>query len=166
MASHLFKVANLKQMLDVFIEHGHKFSKFLESYAESGHPFDAQDYFSRLTMDAIGKIAFGYNFDTLNKTDVPFANAFDQAQISIAERILNPFWNLKLVRMFMPTEKSLHEAIKVMDDFAYKIIRERKDDPDLPNKNDLLSQYLKMSKFFYKFFNLKINSLFLILQNS
>lgn len=144
-ASHLFKVSNLKDMMKVFIEHTHKFSSILQSFADSKQVIDVQDYFSRLTMDSIGKIAFGCELDSLSKTNVPFANAFDQSQVAVAERFLNPFWNISFFRRFMYTEKEFQHSLKVMNEFAYDIIQQRRKDPNLASKTDLLSQYLQMS---------------------
>lgn len=47
--------------------------------------------------------------------------------------------------MFLPDHK-LQKALKTLDDFAYNLIRERRNDPKLEEKGDMLSQYIVQTK--------------------
>jgi hypothetical protein len=60
-ASHLFKVKELKQMRNIFERHGLEVLQILDSYADTGKPVDIADLFFKYTLDSIGEIAFGYN---------------------------------------------------------------------------------------------------------
>lgn len=52
---------------------------------------------SRFTLDAIGEIAFGTSINSLHDENVPFAKAFNVAQVSTAERGRNPLYAVSLV---------------------------------------------------------------------
>lgn len=40
----------------------------------------------------------------------------------------------------------LTDSKKILDQFAFQLIRERREDPDLPKKTDVLSYYLQNTK--------------------
>eukprot|EP01114_Cavostelium_apophysatum_P023509 TRINITY_DN8882_c0_g1_i1.p1 TRINITY_DN8882_c0_g1~~TRINITY_DN8882_c0_g1_i1.p1 ORF type:complete len:516 (+),score=127.62 TRINITY_DN8882_c0_g1_i1:105-1652(+) len=141
-ASHMFKLREMKHYVDTFNEHAGTLIDRLEGTTE-GTPVDMQDMFSRFTLDSIGEIAFGININSLLNEDVPFAKAFNAAQLLTAERFRNPAINwLGRFRSIWTSERLLKEKLSIIDRFAYEIIRVRRDDPRLEDKSDLLSRYM------------------------
>eukprot|EP01088_Endostelium_zonatum_P015584 TRINITY_DN3898_c0_g1_i1.p1 TRINITY_DN3898_c0_g1~~TRINITY_DN3898_c0_g1_i1.p1 ORF type:complete len:495 (-),score=87.23 TRINITY_DN3898_c0_g1_i1:690-2174(-) len=148
-ASHLFKIRELRGMAETFLLHGEQLVDILRK--NQGKVVDTQDLFSSLTLDSIGEIAFGVPIGSLQHP-VPFSKAFNQAQVRTALRSFRPFWDL-LDKYDYP----LHDAIKVLDDFAYgviaeeraKIEQEKKESPDHSVKEgekiNLLRKYLIMT---------------------
>lgn len=53
----------------------------------------------------------------------PSAKAFDFTQGQITKRFFNPFW--KITEWLTGEARVMRDAIKILDDFAYKIIAER-----------------------------------------
>jgi len=142
-ASHLFKVKELRNMVNIFSDHGHKLLKILQS--KIGEELDFQDIFARVTLDSIGEIAFGVNLGSLKDESIPFARAFNKVQVSIGTRFNNPVVMLAgPFKKFLKSEQELEDGCKVINQFAYDLIQTRKMDSQLEEKTDLLSQYIKM----------------------
>jgi hypothetical protein len=98
-------------------------------------------------MDSIGQIGFGVNLDTLNKVHVPVADAFDEAQAKAWVRGMNPLikWlGPTLSWLLLPSERRYFKNIDILDDFALKVIAERRADSidSLKAKKDILSLFL------------------------
>eukprot|EP01129_Flabellula_baltica_P008599 TRINITY_DN342_c0_g2_i1.p1 TRINITY_DN342_c0_g2~~TRINITY_DN342_c0_g2_i1.p1 ORF type:complete len:542 (+),score=102.65 TRINITY_DN342_c0_g2_i1:169-1626(+) len=123
-ASHLFKNSNLKQMVGVFRKHGAEVIEVLEQHAESGEPIDLQDLYQKFTLDSICEIAFGQHLGSLKK-QVPFADSFSEAVSLTESRLFSPFWKW-LPRNWLPSEVSLKKNIDTINEFAYKIVEEKK----------------------------------------
>eukprot|EP01118_Nematostelium_gracile_P006103 TRINITY_DN1952_c0_g2_i1.p1 TRINITY_DN1952_c0_g2~~TRINITY_DN1952_c0_g2_i1.p1 ORF type:complete len:503 (+),score=120.94 TRINITY_DN1952_c0_g2_i1:62-1570(+) len=143
-ASHLFKTAELKQMIPVFIKHTDKLIELLEQNNNRDHDF--QDVISRVTLDSIGEIAFGIDLGSLNDEMVPFANAFNGLQISVAKRFNNPLVMVlgPLRTLFFPTELTLERDAHIINDYAYSLIRKRRLESSLNERPDLLSRFLML----------------------
>lgn len=72
-------------------------------------------------------MAFSVDLETLQDTTtvpVPFAQAFDYAQKVMATRFNDPFWPIK--EKFSEEGRKMRAAIKVLDEFSYNIIDQRK----------------------------------------
>ncbi|ELR12900.1 cytochrome p450 superfamily protein [Acanthamoeba castellanii str. Neff] len=137
-ASHLFKVKELRHMAEIFLSHGRQVVEILEG--KQGQEVDMQELFARFTLDSIGEIAFGKKIGSLEKP-VAFSLAFNQAQLLTDSRFQNTdFW-----MPWIDTEREMREALKVLDEFAYGIIKERRQDSNIATKTDLLSRYIGMT---------------------
>eukprot|EP01120_Amphizonella_sp_Union-15-10_P001665 TRINITY_DN11816_c0_g1_i1.p1 TRINITY_DN11816_c0_g1~~TRINITY_DN11816_c0_g1_i1.p1 ORF type:complete len:470 (+),score=66.38 TRINITY_DN11816_c0_g1_i1:57-1466(+) len=135
-ASHLFKTLNLKTfMLNVFVKHGHVVCDILDKKSKSGETFDLQNLLLKYTLDTIGEIAFGVDLESLHHPEEPISNAFTFVVESSANRFRNPFWSLFV-------DKSFNNELEKLNQFAYDIIRERRKDSNLHQKEDILSRYL------------------------
>ena len=55
-ASHLFKVKEMRHMVEVFSNHSKSALQILDTDAEPGKRSDNQDLYSRVTLDCIGEI--------------------------------------------------------------------------------------------------------------
>jgi cytochrome P450 len=100
-----------------------------------------QELFARFTLDSIGEIAFGKKIGSLEKP-VAFSLAFNQAQLLTDSRFQKFWWKWT---PWIDTERKMREALKVLDEFAYGIIKERRQDSDIATKTDLLSRYIGMT---------------------
>ena len=81
----------------------------------------------RMTLDSICKVGFGVEIGTLapNLPDNRFAQAFDNANIIVTLRFIDPLWKIKKF-LNVGREALLDKSIKVIDDFTYSVIRRRK----------------------------------------
>jgi cytochrome P450 len=145
MASHMFSIRSMRDdMSKVFVRHGHQFLAKLknEQEKEKNLFIDIQDYFSRFTLDSIGEIAFGHSIQSLQKQDVIFAQAFDQANRAIAFRFVNPFW--RFTTYILPGEFELRKNCKILHDFSLDIIHKRRIMLERGEASDVLSRFIAM----------------------
>jgi hypothetical protein len=90
---------------------------------------DLHDLFHRFTLDSFVRIGFGKSMDTLHelidshRKPVLFARAFDQAQRIVDFRFVNPLW--RLTEWMDGSRTELREHIKILDDFANDVVKER-----------------------------------------
>ncbi|GBB96249.1 hypothetical protein RclHR1_02710008 [Rhizophagus clarus] len=145
LASHLFYGKNFREIICVvFEEETKKFLKIMEEKANSGEIFDLQELFYRFTLDSFGKITFGLDFDCLTnlKNPVRFAAEFDLAQSITNKRITNPFlWRFN--EMFTDEGRKMREACEYLTNFAYSIIKKRRNDPECSkNPKDILNLFM------------------------
>lgn len=71
-------------------------------------------------------MAFGQDLHALSTESdapIPFAAAFDEAQVISNARFTNPLW--PITEFFTGERAKMREATKVLDDFAYRVIDER-----------------------------------------
>lgn len=81
----------------------------------------------RMTLDSICKVGFGVEIGTLtpNLPENRFARAFDNANIIVTLRFIDPLWKLKKI-LNVGSEALLDQSIKTVDEFTYSVIRRRK----------------------------------------
>ncbi|KAJ8490884.1 hypothetical protein OPV22_012605 [Ensete ventricosum] len=155
-ASLEFASKNLRDFSTrVFREHALKLSRIL-CQVPVDRDVDMQDLFMRMTLDSISKIGFGVEIGTL-AADLPenaFAQAFDDANIIVTNRFIDPFWRIKRL-LRVQGEGRLQRSIKVLDEFTYDIIRTRKAKIKLARanerngdkmKHDLLSRFIELGE--------------------
>ncbi|KAG7019313.1 Cytochrome P450 94C1, partial [Cucurbita argyrosperma subsp. argyrosperma] len=106
---------------------------------------DLQDIFKRFSFDNICRFSFGLDPGCLSLS-LPiseFAVAFDLASKLSAERAITPYpvmWRIK--RLFgFGSERKLRDAIKMVDDLAMEVIRQRRE-IGFSHRNDLLSRFM------------------------
>jgi len=97
---------------------------------------DIQDLFFRFTLDAMGEVGFGHSIDSLF-ADVPFASAFNRSQYCIELDARNPIRNHF-------SNKEFNTDLKVMHDYIYENIGERKKSGDFESRTDLLSRFMAL----------------------
>jgi cytochrome P450 len=78
----------------------------------------------------------------------PFAASFDAAQLNVFDRLLIPGWTIReaLARIFIPWKTSIAYHVKVVDEFARKVVRDRiaeTQNPSYVEKGDLLSRFIQ-----------------------
>ncbi|KAL2339398.1 hypothetical protein Fmac_007338 [Flemingia macrophylla] len=103
----------------------------LESCVNNSRAIDLQDVLLRLTFDNVCMIAFGVDpgFSQPHLPEIPFATAFEDATETSLKRFITPVWMWKLMRRLnVGVEKRLKESIKRVDEFAESVIRTRKNE--------------------------------------
>ncbi|GJM87991.1 hypothetical protein PR202_ga04003 [Eleusine coracana subsp. coracana] len=117
----------------------------LAEAADKGSVLDLQDVFRRFAFDTICKISFGLDPGCLER-DMPvskLADAFDTASRLCAMRgaAASPLvWKMKRL-LNIGSERELNKAIKVVDEMAAEMIRERRKS-GVANSHDLLSRFM------------------------
>jgi beta-ring hydroxylase len=78
-------------------------AKTLEARADAGEPVEMENFFSRLTLDIIGKAVFNYDFDSLT-TDDPFIQAVYTVlrEAEYRSTAFVPYWNVAPLRWIVP----------------------------------------------------------------
>lgn len=114
---NIFKI----EVMTAFNEHLDEVIDILDR--DQGKPFNIQRLFHNFTLDSIGKIAFGIEIGAL-KTRVQFADDFDYVQKMSMDSIVDPFWRVS--RYLTPAGWKYFTCIRRMDEFAYKIIADRR----------------------------------------
>lgn len=109
---------------------------------------DLQDAFRRFSFDIISRFSFGLDWGCL-QLSLPmseFAEAFDIASKLSAERAMmaSPFiWKMKRL-LNVGSERKLKEAIKIVDELAYELIKQRRI-AGFSTQKDLLSRFMGAS---------------------
>lgn len=128
-----------------------KVVKILHHAADTGRTVDLTELFFAYTLSAFSRMAFSIDLNTLTDTgvnNVPFANAFDRAQMRLAKRFNNPFWSL--IERFSAGGREMKEDIEILDKFSFGIIDEREKDglahlsKEESGRQDLLSLYMAL----------------------
>ncbi|KAJ3267593.1 hypothetical protein HDV01_004670, partial [Terramyces sp. JEL0728] len=133
--SAIFTNRNFKTNIEtIFTE---KIKVFLDIIPTNGGTIDLHDMFHRFFMDSFGKIAFGYEIDSMLKQTVPFAEAFDRIQKVTSDRFSNPLF--KFTDPFI--YPGFNNDIKMIREFGMKIINERRENGQ-GEQSDLLSLFM------------------------
>nr|GMC80388.1 cytochrome P450 704C1-like [Ipomoea batatas] len=115
-----------------------------------------QDFFTRTTLDAVFKVAFAVDLDTVHGSSeegVKFTNAFVVASEMTLRRYVDISWKIKKA-LNIGSEAKLKKSVKVIDDFVLKLIHTKieqmhkfQDDSTLGwKKNDILSRFLLLTE--------------------
>ncbi|KAK2968635.1 hypothetical protein RJ640_030715 [Escallonia rubra] len=130
----------------------HKLLKVMEKVAQSNDRIDLQEVLLRFTFDNICTAAFGVDPGSLalDLPDIPFAKAFEEATETTMLRFLVPPFVWKPMKFLgIGFEKRLKEAVRVVQDFAEKTVKDRKMELskigcNFRDRSDLLSRLIKM----------------------
>jgi beta-ring hydroxylase len=104
----------------------HGSSKLLAA-AEAGTSVEMENFFSRLSLDIIGKAVFNYSFDSLTHDD-PVISAVYTALREAEHRSIAilPYWNLPGASWIVPRQRAVTEALRVINDTLDELIGECK----------------------------------------
>ncbi|GAA5904139.1 hypothetical protein JCM6882_003957 [Rhodosporidiobolus microsporus] len=126
----LFTGNNFRRVISAGLDHNlDRLTTIVGRHADSGQVFDLSDLFFRFTLSSFTEFAFGHDIGALStETDapVPFAQAFDYAQVVMNNRFTNPFW--PIFEYLNGDHWRVKEATKQIDDFAYGIIAAREEE--------------------------------------
>ncbi|KAI8144359.1 cytochrome P450 [Fennellomyces sp. T-0311] len=147
-ASHIFNVVNFRDhFTDVFVDELHVMaSHIFDKKVENGKSVDFHDVMFKFTMDSFVRIGFGAKIDALkHRGKVPFAASFDECQHDCLDRFINPFMPIfeALKPILYPGKMTIKDHLKVVNDFAYGIINERRKQLAAGEEfKDLLSRFM------------------------
>jgi fatty acid omega-hydroxylase len=120
----------------------------------AGAAVDLQDVLLRLTFDNVCMIAFGVDPGCLRPglPEIPFARAFEDATEATIVRFLTPTAVWRAMRALgVGNERVLQRSLAGVDEFAYDVIRRRKEEldagrgaADAGRRSDLLTVFTKM----------------------
>ncbi|KAI9488566.1 cytochrome P450 [Zychaea mexicana] len=147
-ASHIFNIVNFRNhFTGVFVKELNVLSShILDKKVHSGKPVDFQDVMFKFTVDSFVLLAFGAEINALkSRGKVPFAASFDECQHDCLDRFINPFMPIveALKPIIRPGTMTIKQHLKVIDDFAYGIINERRKQlAEGGEFKDLLSRFM------------------------
>ncbi|GBG25349.1 Cytochrome P450 94C1 [Hondaea fermentalgiana] len=128
------------KMYKVFADNALKIADRLKTI-DGTRAIDMQKVFFKFTMDSIGTVGFGVNLDTLDdEENAWFAESFDKAQKLSFQRFTKPFF--EWLGWFYESERELFLHLAKMDRFSFEVIDERLADPDMSDKEDILSHFI------------------------
>ncbi|CAN1308309.1 Cytochrome P450 704C1 [Linum perenne] len=149
-SSHEFSTKVLRDFSSVvFRRNVAKLADIISLAAQSGHSMDIQDLFMKSTLDSIFKVAFGVELDSMcgsNDEGTKFSQAFDDASAMTLWRYVDVFWKVKKL-LNIGSEAALKKNVKIVDDFVYKLIKNKielmqrpasSDDSSSLKKDDIL----------------------------
>ncbi|KAF5747918.1 cytochrome P450 94A1-like [Tripterygium wilfordii] len=147
---HEFNTKSLRKFCveNAGIEISTRLIPMIAKAGETGQVLDLQDMLERFAFDSICKLAFNVDPCCLGgdgNAGSDFMRAFEKASRLSSGRFLYPLpilWTLK--KFFnLGSEKSLRNSIKIVYDFADKIIRSRLEKQNEKKKDeDLLSRFI------------------------
>ncbi|KAI8150421.1 cytochrome P450 [Fennellomyces sp. T-0311] len=147
-ASLIFNVANFRDHFTaVFLDELNILSdQILDRHVANGESFDFHDLIYKFALDSFVLIGFGKQLNSLlSKGNVPFANSFDICQRQCYLRVVDPFCNIRevLSPLLQPGVPTIKDHIKIVDDFAYSMIEERREQMKQGlDPKDLLSRFM------------------------
>ncbi|KAK8934879.1 Cytochrome P450 86B1 [Platanthera zijinensis] len=120
--------------------------------AAAGGGVDLQDVLLRLTFDNVCMIAFGIDPGCLSPglPKIPFAAAFEDATEATLLRFVTPTAMWRAMRLLdVGNERRLRRSIERVDEFAYAVIRRRREElrtavpPESAARSDLLTAFMR-----------------------
>ncbi|KAI9252952.1 cytochrome P450 [Phascolomyces articulosus] len=147
-ASLIFNVSNFRDhFCEVFIKEFDVMAEnIFDKKALSGKPVDFHDVIYKYTLDSFVDIGFGKKLNSLlTKEKVPFARSFDVGQRMCSDRFIDPMTDLydALKPLLHPGTMRMKDHIKVVDDFTYSLIRDRREQIAQGGEfKDLLSRFM------------------------
>eukprot|EP00164_Ancoracysta_twista_P001572 GFYU01002061.1.p1 GENE.GFYU01002061.1~~GFYU01002061.1.p1 ORF type:complete len:506 (+),score=167.10 GFYU01002061.1:180-1520(+) len=137
-----FHFDHLKNLTSTFGDCGQTLcNRFAEAKKE---PVDVHHLMQGLTLDALGKAAFGFDFEALTNEDAPYVKVYNEL-VKISFKPIR-FLTFGLYDMLPLAENTRgRELLRQFDDLLYSVINKRKDamkDPSYTGSGDLLDLML------------------------
>ncbi|CAO3649312.1 unnamed protein product [Cunninghamella echinulata] len=148
-ASQIFNVKNFRDhFTQIFVEHiNYMAVNIFDIAMKNGTTVDFHDIMFKFTLDSFVKLGFGVDLYALStKGKVPFASSFDTVQQNAYIRFTNPYhkWTEKLRDLLFPWNISIRQHINKIDEFAYEVIKKRRQEIQQGEQfNDLLSRFME-----------------------
>ncbi len=118
----------------------------LRGVIESRGSVDAQDLFMRTTLDVICEVGFGVRIHALTqRSRLPFAAAFDDAQEMANFRFFSPHWRCKRAAR-IGRERVLADSVRVINEFASGVIAARRSEMSASalDRPDFLTHFMRL----------------------
>ncbi|KAJ8552749.1 hypothetical protein K7X08_020142 [Anisodus acutangulus] len=152
-SSYEFSTKNLRDFSSaVFRTSAVKLAQKVSEAVTSNQATEIQDLFTKSTLETVFKILLGVDLDTTSEEGMLFSSSFDEANAVTLYRYVDVFWKVKRFLNY-GLEANMKKCIKVVDEFVYKIIRNKmeqmsklRDDSRAMKKSDILSRFLEMNE--------------------
>ncbi|KAG4132239.1 hypothetical protein ERO13_D08G019800v2 [Gossypium hirsutum] len=150
LSSHEFNTKSLRHFISnvVTSQLDQNLVPYLYTACNENRIIDLQEILQRFSFINICKVAFGVDIESMDNSG--FAKAFNDAVDICSSRFFAPIpavWRIKR-SLNIGSEKKLKESIKIIDDFAFEIIKSKAKQeqydriyPDWRNQ-DLLSRFM------------------------
>ncbi|KAF5831105.1 cytochrome P450 [Dunaliella salina] len=117
----------LAAMVDMFGDSTLHGCNNLDKAIKEGRSVDMENFFSRLTLDIIGKAVFNYDFDSLTNDD-PVIEAVYTVLAEAEHRSTAPFkyWELPFASEVIPRQRKCVEALQVLNNTLDRLIARSK----------------------------------------
>mmetsp|Transcript_30659 Transcript_30659/g.60156 ORF Transcript_30659/g.60156 Transcript_30659/m.60156 type:complete len:557 (-) Transcript_30659:24-1694(-) len=140
---------------DVFTKHGRELVHLLQE--SGGAPIDIQDLFFKYTLDSFGVMAFDVDFKTMTPKPDPFGAAFDNSHRLIFKIFFESALVLNCISLLPPGCRQLsnflfqrwsaryqefRQHLRTVRTRVSQIIQQRRSDPELAKKKDLLALFM------------------------
>eukprot|EP00850_Spirogloea_muscicola_P007764 SM000040S14776 [mRNA] locus=s40:252418:258515:- [translate_table: standard] len=103
-------------MLKLFGRCTERLCQKLEVAATEGRSMEMESLFSRMTLDVIGKAVFNYDFDSLSKDTGVVEAVYTALREAEARSVsLFPYWKIAPLRMILPRQRKVTEALKLIN---------------------------------------------------
>ncbi|GJP51245.1 hypothetical protein CLOM_g10420 [Closterium sp. NIES-68] len=114
-------------MVSLFSECSQRLCDKLERAAEKGEVVEMESLFSRMTLDVIGKAVFNYEFNSLSKdTGIVEAVYVTLREAEVRSTALFPYWKIPPLRVVMPSQRKVSDALKLINSTLNELIAECK----------------------------------------
>jgi len=99
----------------------------LAEAAAAGRAVEMENFFSRLSLDIIGKAVFNYEFDSLTNDDPVISAVYTVLREAEHRSIaIFPYWNFPGAQVLVPRQRAAAEALQVIEATLNKVISECK----------------------------------------
>ncbi|XP_010245680.1 PREDICTED: protein LUTEIN DEFICIENT 5, chloroplastic-like isoform X2 [Nelumbo nucifera] len=104
-------------MISLFGQATERLCKKLDAAASDGEDVEMESFFSRLTLDIIGKAVFNYDFDSLTN-DTGIVEAVYTVLREAEDRSVAPipFWEIPIWKDISPRQRKVSAALKLIND--------------------------------------------------
>mmetsp|Transcript_16455 Transcript_16455/g.53748 ORF Transcript_16455/g.53748 Transcript_16455/m.53748 type:complete len:622 (+) Transcript_16455:64-1929(+) len=117
----------IESMVGMFGDSAEKGAGTLAAAAAKGEPVEMENFFSRLTLDIIGKAVFNYEFDSLRNDDPVIKAVYTVLREAEYRSVaVFPYWKVELLRQIVPRQRRCTEALVVINDTLDELIAECK----------------------------------------
>ncbi|KAL2550280.1 Cytochrome [Forsythia ovata] len=155
MSSYEFSTRNLRDFSSgVFKTNAAKLAQIVSEAMASNQIIEIQDLFMKSTLDSVFNVVLGVDLDSMrgtNEEGTQFSKAFDEASEMTFYRYIDISWPIKQF-LNIGSEAKLKNCVKIVDEFVYKVIRNKIQQVHKPNDNlqankgDILSRFLEMNE--------------------
>ncbi|KAK9917377.1 hypothetical protein WJX75_003717 [Coccomyxa subellipsoidea] len=133
----------IANMVDMFADSGLHGVATLDAAQKAGQAVEMENFFSRLTLDIIGKAVFNYDFDSLTHDDPVIQAVYTVLrEAEYRSTYPLPYWNVPLLRWLVPRQRRCDEALLVINSTLDSLIAKSKrlfDEEDQEFGEDFLS---------------------------
>ncbi|KAK9820832.1 hypothetical protein WJX81_000578 [Elliptochloris bilobata] len=117
----------IESMVAMFGDSALHGARTLQAAALEGRAAEMENFFSRLTLDIIGRAVFNYDFDSLTHDDPVIKAVYTVLrEAEYRSTALFPYWNVPLLRWLVPRQRRCSAALGVVNQTLNTLISECK----------------------------------------